>query len=489
MGLSCLVIDFMLKTGNESASPLFPEIQGGGDIMRGSKKGSVLLVVMALVLSLFLTACSQDTAKESEGGKDTDKNPSNEKQVEITWWNFPNFQALDGEVGKYEKEIIAAFNEKNPDIKVKLEMLTFEGGPEKLNVAIATNTAPDMIYDAPGRIIDWGKKGLLAPLNDMMPDDVKNDISPALMKQSMVGDQVYMYPFNTGPFMMAVNKTLFEDIGELDLLPLDRPDRTWTVAEYEKALHAVKEKAPGIIPSGFYAKSVAGDQGTRGYITNLGTSRFLNEDYSAVAINSESGIKGLEWVVQASRDGLVAPGAASLDAGDHNDLFLQGKMAFAINYSAVLKSLFAPNKTEDFEDVLLPYPTPDGSDPKLEPFLGGLAVFNNDDDKKAEAAKKLVDFIVNDPEWGEKNLIQTGGLSARNSVTGLYEGSEYEYSELARKFITDPPTIADGYAEVRTFWFPALQEAILETKSAKEALDEFAEKSNAAIEKAKAANK
>ena len=68
---------------------------------------------------------------------------------------------------------------------------------------------------------------------------------------------------------MAVNKTLFEEIGELDLLPLDRPDRTWTVEEYEKALHAVKEKAPDIIPSGFYAKSVAGDQGTRGYITNL----------------------------------------------------------------------------------------------------------------------------------------------------------------------------------------------------------------------------
>ena len=250
----------------------------------------------------------------------------------------------------------------------------------------------------------------------------------------------------------------------------------------------MKEKAPDIIPSGFYAKSVAGDQGTRGYITNLGASRFLNEDNSAVAINSESGIKGLEWVVKASKDGLVAPGAASLAAADHNDLFLQGKMAFAINYSAVLKSLFAPNKTEDFEDILLPYPTPDGSEPKLEPFLGGLAVFNNEDDKKAEAAKKLIDFIVNDPEWGKKNLIQTGGLSARNSITGLYEGSEYEYSELARKFITDPPTTADGYAEIRTYWFPALQEAILETKSPKEALDEFAEKANATIEKAKAAN-
>ena len=78
-------------------------------------------------------------------------------------------------------------------------------------------------------------------------------------------------------------------------------------------------------------------------------------------------------------------------------------------------------------------------------------------------------------------------MSARNSITGLYEGSEYEYSELARKFITDPPTTADGYAEIRTFWFPALQEAILETKTPKEALDEFADKANATIEKAKSA--
>ena len=53
MGLSCLVIDFMLKTGNESASSLFPEVIEGGDIMRGSKKSSVLLVAMGLYLHYF----------------------------------------------------------------------------------------------------------------------------------------------------------------------------------------------------------------------------------------------------------------------------------------------------------------------------------------------------------------------------------------------------------------------------------------------------
>lgn len=56
----------------------------------------------------------------------------------------------------------------------------------------------------------------------------------------------------------------------------------------------------------------------------------------------------------------------------------------------------------EFEDVLLPFPTLDGSEPKLEPYLGGMAVFNNGDEAKIAASKKLIDFIANDPVWGRK---------------------------------------------------------------------------------------
>ncbi|WP_284645196.1 ABC transporter substrate-binding protein [Paenibacillus silviterrae] len=452
--------------------------------MAALKKGLMTAMSIALV-GTQLAACSSETPKASEPSADG-KAPAASKPVEITWWNFPNFQPLDGEVGKYEKQIIAAFNKKYPEIKVNLEMITFEGGPQKLNVAIASNTAPDVIYDAPGRIIDWGKKKLLAPLNDMVPRDVQADISPAFWKQSMVGDQIYMYPFNTAPFLMAANKTVFEKIGALDLLPLNRPDRTWTVAEYEKALQAVKEKAPDVIPSGFFAKSTAGDQGTRAYIANLGVSRFLSEDYSKVAINTEQAGKALDWIVQASKDKLVVPGAASLAAADVNDLFLQGKLAVTLNYSPVLKAQNKPLKKAQFEEVLLPFPTPDGSKPKLEPYLGGMAIFDNKDKDKIAAAKKLIDFIANDAEWGKKNLIQTGGLSARNSITGLYDDAEYKYAELARQFITDPPTVADGYADIRPLWFPELQRALTGQATGKEALDSFAAKANEAIAKAKA---
>lgn len=459
--------------------------------MRAMKKGLMTLIGVALVGSQ-LVACTNtstntpaNTATSTADGKTVSPSPVAAKPVEITWWNFPNFQPLDGEVGKYEKQIIAAFNKKHPEIKVNLEMITFEGGPQKLNVAIASNSAPDLIYDAPGRIIDWGKKKLLAPLNDIVSDEVKKDITPALWKQSMVGDQIYMYPINTAPFMMAVNKTVFEKIGALDLLPLSRPDRTWTVAEYEKALQAVKDKAPEIIPTGFFAKSTAGDQGTRAYIANLGVSRFLSEDNSKVAINTDNAAKALDWVVKATKDKLSVAGSASLAAADVNDLFLQGKLAFTLNYSAVLKAQNVPNKKVQFEDILLPFPTMDGSKPKLEPYLGGMAVFNNGSADKIAASKKLIDFIANDPEYAKKNLIQTGGLSVRTSVTGLYNDPEYKYAELARQFITDAPTIADGYAEIRTFWFPELQRALTGGATGKEALDSFAAKANEAIAKAK----
>jgi multiple sugar transport system substrate-binding protein len=457
-----------------------------------TKKATLLITIMLVML---LAACSSNnngssTKTTAEPNATSTAAPSSAEPpaaepVEITWWNFPNFQALDGEVGKYEKQIIAAFNEKHPEIKVNLEMITFDGGPEKLNVAIASNSAPDVIYDAPGRVIDWGKKGLLAPLDDMITDEVRSDISEAFWKQSMVGDKTVMYPINTAPFSMAVNKTVFEKIGALDLLPLDRPDRVWSFDEYKAALQAVKEKAPDIIPSVFFAKSQAGDQGTRAYIANLGLSSFLNDDNSAVAINTDAAGAALDWIAQAQKDKLIISGSAALAASDVNDLFLQGKVAFSINYSAVLKAQNATLKKAEFEEVLLPFPTLDGSAPKLEPYLGGMAIFNNDNEAKIQAAKTLIDFIANDEVYGKKNLIQTGGLSVRNSITGLYDDPEYAYAEVARKFITAPPTIADGYAEIRTHWFPALQSVLLGQATGKEALDDFAAKANEAITKAK----
>ena len=95
----------------------------------------------------------------------------NSGKTEITWWAFPVFtQEKTGDgVGTYEKSIIEAFEKANPDVKVKLETIDFKSGPEKITTAIEAGTAPDVLFDAPGRIIQYGKNGKLADLNDLLP--------------------------------------------------------------------------------------------------------------------------------------------------------------------------------------------------------------------------------------------------------------------------------------------------------------------------------
>ena len=127
-------------------------------------KKRFLSMVTLLALGTLTVACApkleqpttdtSNTSTESTKPETSTETPKNEVTT-ITFWNFPNFATIDDTVGKYEEEMIAAFEAKNPDIKVNLEIISFNDGPAKINTAIETNTAPDVVYDAPGRIITW----------------------------------------------------------------------------------------------------------------------------------------------------------------------------------------------------------------------------------------------------------------------------------------------------------------------------------------------
>ncbi len=445
-------------------------------------KKRFLSMVTLLALGTLTVACApkmeQPTKNQSETPNETPKvetgGTTQSEVTEITFWNFPNFATIDDTVGKYEEEMIAAFEAKNPDIKVKYEIISFNDGPAKINTAIETKTAPDVVYDAPGRVITWGKNGVLAPLNDMFDDELINDLDPALVEAVQANGNYYLYPVNTAPFMMAFNKTMLEELGLLDLLPLDRENRAWTVTEYETLLAALKEA--GKVPAIFYAKSSAGDQGTRAFISNLYNSWITNDDLSEYTINDEGGVKGLQWTVDAIKDGLMINGSA-LASSDAIDEFVAGRAASTILFSPGLLNTNA--ETIDFEVVFVPYPNENG-DPKLEFLIGGPCIFDNGDDAKIEASKRFIDFMANDEEWGVKNIKATGSFAARKSITGLYEDEELEYNALMTSYYGTYYNTISGYDEMRTLWFPALQNAI-NGGDVQSILDEFVSQSNESI--------
>ena len=426
------------------------------------------LLAVAATTALVLTGCV--------GGKKEEKQADPNKKVEITYWDFPQF-TKDKEFKKtedFDAALIKAFEAKNPNIKVNYQKIEFTDGPAKIETAIQSKTAPDVIYDAPGRVIAWAAKDLLVPLDDVD----KSKLNEAAVKASSYKDKLYMYPQGVAPFLMGVNKDLTDKLGVTDLLPLNKQDRSWTVEEYEKFLKAVKQKDSSITPALFYTKSQAGDQGPRAFVANLYNSWITDDAISKYTINDANGVKGLEWVKKAYDDGLLGQGVA-LEAKDALEAFKSGRAATTILFSPGI----AASHASGFNYKFLPFPN-NGGKAKYDYLVAGPAIFDNGDVDKAAAAKKFVDFMVNDKDWGKRTLLASGNFSAKKGETGLYDSEELKFAEgLTSQYGTYYNTIP-GFAKMRPLWFNMVQGVLNGKTSPKEGLDKFVEDANKTIKEA-----
>ena len=426
------------------------------------------LFAVAATTALVLTGCV--------GGKKEEKQADPNKKVEITYWDFPQF-TKDKEFKKtedFDAALIKAFEAKNPNIKVNYQKIEFTDGPAKIETAIQSKTAPDVIYDAPGRVIAWAAKDLLVPLDDVD----KSKLNEAAVKASSYKDKLYMYPQGVAPFLMGVNKDLTDKLGVTDLLPLNKQDRSWTVEEYEKFLKAVKQKDSSITPALFYTKSQAGDQGPRAFVANLYNSWITDDANSKYTINDANGVKGLEWVKKAYDEGLLGQGVA-LEAKDALEAFKSGRAATTILFSPGI----AASHASGFNYKFLPFPN-NGGKAKYEYLVAGPAIFDNGDVDKAAAAKKFVDFMVNDKDWGKRTLLASGNFSAKKGETGLYDSEELKFAEgLTSQYGTYYNTIP-GFAKMRPLWFNMVQGVLNGKTTPKEGLDKFVEDANKTIKEA-----
>ncbi|MFC3928450.1 ABC transporter substrate-binding protein [Streptococcus caprae] len=431
------------------------------------------LLVGAAVVSL--AACgksggsTESTSKSAESSADT---------TEITWWAFPTFaqeNASDG-VGTYEQKIIAAFEEANPGIKVKLETIDFTSGPEKITTAIEAGTAPDVLFDAPGRIIDYGKNGKLADLNDLFTEDFVKDVNnDNIIQASKAGDTAYMYPISSAPFYMALNKAMLKDAGVLDLVK-----EGWTTEDFEKVIKALKDK--GYNPGSLFSNGQGGDQGTRAFIANLYSGSVTNEDLSAYTTDSPEFVKGLEAAAQWIKDGSLANGSQYV-GGDDIQNFANGQTSFTILWQPGFNNTNAELlEASQVEVVEVPFPSEDGK-PALEYLVNGFAVFNNGDDAKVEASKKFIQFIADDSEWGPKNVKQTGAFPVRTSFGELYDTERMTTIGGWTQYYTTYYNTIDGFAEMRTLWFPMLQAISNGEKEPAAAATDFTKAANETIKK------
>lgn len=454
------------------------------------KRSKLLALLLAGTMILSAAGCGQ---KAEEPASSTNEPTTTEDasqgttasgdQTEIVWWAFPTFtqeNANDG-AGTYEQKVIDAFEAANPDIKVKLETIDFTSGPEKIVTAIEAGTVCDVLFDAPGRIIDYGKKGKLVDLNDMFTDEFVADVNnDALLQSCKAGDTAYMYPISSAPFYMAFNKQMLTDAGVLDLVK-----EGWTTDDFTKVITALKDK--GFMPGTVFCSGQGGDQGTRAFFANLYSGSITDDAVTTYTVNDEAGVKALEYIQQQAKAGTLGNGAA-YNGGEDIQNFANGVTSFTLLWSPAQPGTQAALlEASGIEYVEVPFPSEDGV-PELEYLVNGFCVFDKGDAKRAEASKKFIQFICDDAEWGPKSVVRSGAFPVRTSFGDLYGDERMATLATWTKYYSPYYNTIDGFAEMRTLWFPMLQAVLNGEKDAKTAADEFNAAANETITKAAAAN-
>ncbi len=120
--------------------------------------------------------------------------------------------------------IIPLFNEKYPDVTVKLEY-DGAGNAEKYATAAAAGTMADVFFSADLWVVQFAKNNIsmdVKPFADADPDMDLDDIFESMLGLGTFDNQIHMLPSALDVVTMYYNKTMFEDAGA------EMPSEDWT---------------------------------------------------------------------------------------------------------------------------------------------------------------------------------------------------------------------------------------------------------------------
>ncbi|MFG2137757.1 ABC transporter substrate-binding protein [Streptomyces sp. NPDC048650] len=253
--------------------------------MRISRR-TVVVGAGLLTSVLAVSACG---ASEGAGGSDSASGKI-EGQVTFQTWN------LRAHFKDYFEGIVADFQKKYPDARVKWIDQPAEGYPEKLSADAAGGTLPDVVNVSPDLAYPLAKAGLALDLEKAAGKYRGEYLDGAWRSLRMPGlSGVYAFPWylNTGP--MFYNKELFRQAG----LDPDKPPTTYdslfrdalVMARRSDRRTAMLASTPAIEDFGRYGVRLMNARGTEFTFNEpkgVELLRHYKELYTAGALDSQA---------------------------------------------------------------------------------------------------------------------------------------------------------------------------------------------------------
>jgi multiple sugar transport system substrate-binding protein len=428
-------------------------------------------IVIILSLSLLVMGCQTGSGSEK---KDMDGNQADEK-IKLTLWAGTGLKNVEGEespnYGDWERAKAKRFSEMHPNVTIEVVSIPWGEIEQKVNVAVAGNNPPDILFDnVPMRIMKHAKNNQYESLEEVIADQ-KQDWKPEFLATGMVNDQLYALSLYTQPSVLFLNQTLFEAKGLGHLIP---DDREWDWMQLKEALKQVVDK--NVYGTAFFAKNNQSDQVNAAWLLSGGAS-WANDDFTEYLLNRPEGVEALTYMLSLIDEGLVAPGATSMQASDSIELFKQGKLAVIYNVPEIYGHV-AGSDVKPYGIVPI---FKSGTKPRmLNTGENGYALFKQKDENKRKMALAFIKFLT---EPDNVKAISKNVLGVPARISSEYTIENEDFGELMKK-IKPLEQVNLGksvpyYADLRQKLFPELQAAFQKSKTPQQALDDFVKSANA----------
>lgn len=269
-------------------------------------------------------------------------------------------------------------------IEVEFKYVPYNGFAQQMVSEIASGNPSDLILCEYTMVPSYYDNGLMLPLNDLMARDGVDFTTFNCAEQWIFGDdkQMLALPSEHPMTYFFVNKTILKEAG------CEVPYGSWTFDQLLEICKACAKPEEGI----YGLVDFCGTWKPETWLV-LNGSNVFSDDLSSCVINSEAAVAAMDFVRKMIYEEKVMPEPSVYASTPADQLFRDGKAAFAFNGTWMTQYLRVNNESIDFEwDVIYPPTGPNATKDAAYAYSCGLFIPANCTD--VETAWEVLKF------WG-----------------------------------------------------------------------------------------
>lgn len=413
--------------------------------------------ILAVTFTLILTGCPQQPAPDA--GSSTPSAATHGKSV-------IRFLAMeyDTNTRPFLDKVEEKFEAANPDIDLRIEVIDWDAGRQKLSTLISADNAPDLANIATLWLPELANLDVIQPLDNLISDNMRERFVPKTLRGATYDDELLGLPIAVSTRALYCNSKLLAAAG------VDIPTN-WD--DLVKAARACTDQDNGVYGFGIQGAKTETDIYFFYFLWANG-GRILNDDQTKAAFDSPAGIEALQFMVDMiHKQRVTEPDTTAYDREDLQELFKSERLAMFITGPWFWGMLDKDVPNIEYELA----PIPKGKEQVTMAVTDNLVMFKSCEDK--QAALRFIEFFY-DPElrteWAKTfgMLPELKSVAESDYITGSKQWSLLMSLLPSGRFVPLHPRWTTISNEIRD----ALQEAQLQSKTPAEALHDAAERVN-----------